>query len=110
MLLAQESVYVPSFLILDQPSRPYFNTDVDYNYEDSEKLITNKDDWSKVKDIFKLWDRFFDYILSKNMHFQVIMLEHVSEKAWQDCTHTHLVSVFDGLKKALIPVNYSNKA
>ena len=62
MLLAQESVYVPSFLILDQPSRPYFNTDVDYNYEDSEKLITNKDDWSKVKDIFKLWDRFFDYI------------------------------------------------
>ena len=41
-----------------EDSRPYFNTDVDYNYEESEKLITNKDDWSKVKDIFKLWDRF----------------------------------------------------
>lgn len=110
MLLAQQSSYVPSFLILDQPSRPYFNRDVDYNYEDSEKAVSSKDDWSKVKDIFKLWDQFFDLILMQDKHFQIIMLEHVSEEAWQGCTHAHLVAVFDGIERALIPVNYRKKA
>ena len=110
LLLSRNSLYVPSFLILDQPSRPYFNTDSEYNYEESEKVISNKDDWSKVRDIFKLWDTFFDYILSKDMHFQVIMLEHVSEKAWEGCRHVNLVSVFDGVNKALVPVDYSPKA
>lgn len=96
-------------MILDQPSRPYFNTDADFDYEESEKAIANKDDWSKVKDIFKLWDTFFDFILSKNQHFQIIMLEHVSEKAWQDCNHINLVAVFDGVNRALIPINYPNE-
>ena len=44
------------------------------------------------------------------MHFQVIMLEHVSEKAWEGCRHVNLVSVFDGVNKALVPVDYSPKA
>lgn len=109
LLLSLDSTYVPSFLILDQPSRPYFNTDADFDYEESEKAIANKDDWSKVKDIFKLWDTFFDFILSKNQHFQIIMLEHVSEKAWQDCNHINLVAVFDGVNRALIPINYPNE-
>ena len=102
MLLAESSNYVPSFLIIDQPSMPYFNTQK-YNYTDSETVISNKDDWSKVKGIFSLWDSFFDSILSKQKHFQVIMLEHVSERAWAHCKHTHLVDIFDGISNALIP-------
>ena len=104
MLLSQDTPYIPSFLIIDQPSRPYFNTADDYNYVESENAISNKDDWSKVRDIFKLWDSFFSIILKQDKHFQVIMLEHVSENAWSDCKNINLVDVFDGIHNALIPL------
>ena len=110
MLLSQNSRYIPSFLIIDQPSRPYFNSAGDYNYEESEKAITIKDDWTKVKNIFTLWDQFFSIILSQGKHFQIIMLEHVSENAWSGCKNIHLVDIFDGIHKALIPVDYSNSS
>lgn len=103
MLLSQNSPYVPSFLVIDQPSRPYFNT-AEYSYKDSETAISKKDDWSKVKGIFSLWDYFFEQVLSQKKHFQVIMLEHVSESAWNTCHHVNLVDIFDGEKNALIPV------
>ncbi len=102
MLLMDNSKYVPSYLIIDQPSRPYFNTE-EYNYADSEASVSKKDDWSKVKAIFALWDSFFDVILKQKRHFQIIMLEHVSESAWADCKHVNLVEVFDGVLNALIP-------
>lgn len=102
MLLMENSKYVPSYLIIDQPSRPYFNTE-EYNYADSEASVSKKDDWSKVKAIFTLWDSFFDVILKQKKHFQIIMLEHVSESAWMDCKHINLVEVFDGVLNALIP-------
>ena len=104
MLLSQDAPYIPSFLIIDQPSRPYFNTAGDYNYAESENAISNKDDWSKVRDIFKLWDSFFSIILAQGKHFQVIMLEHVSENAWSGCKNVNLVDVFDGIHNALIPL------
>lgn len=103
MLLSQNSPYVPSFLVIDQPSRPYFNT-AEYSYKDSEAAVSKKDDWSKVKGIFNLWDYFFEQVLSQKKHFQVIMLEHVSESAWNTCHHINLVDVFDGEKNALVPV------
>lgn len=103
MILMNTAPYVPSFLIMDQPSRPYFNTN-EYDLKDSETAISDKSDWSKVKNIFKLWDTFFDIILEKEKHFQVIMLEHVSESAWANCSHMHLVAVFDGINNALIPL------
>lgn len=102
MLLKNGSQYVPSYLIIDQPSRPYFNTQ-DFDYSDSEAALLKKDDWSKVKAIFKLLDSFFDVILREKKHFQIIMLEHVSESAWADCKHVNLVGVFDGVLNALIP-------
>lgn len=107
MMLSENTTYVPSFLIIDQPSRPYFNT-AEYSYTESEQVITNKDDWSKVKDIFKLWDYFFSIILSQEKHFQIIMLEHVSENAWIDCNHINLVAIFDGINNALIPIEYGS--
>ena len=103
MLLSQNTPYVPSFLMIDQPSRPYFNT-TEYSYTDSETAVSGKDDWSKVKGIFSLWDYFFTSILSQGKHFQVIMLEHVAETAWSECNFVNLVEIFDGEKNALIPI------
>lgn len=102
MLLMEQTKYVPSFLIIDQPSRPYFNTQ-DFNYAESEASIAKKDDWSKVQSIFTLWDTFFDVVLAQKKHFQIIMLEHVSKSAWTNCKHINLVETFDGAKNALIP-------
>ncbi len=110
MLHFQDTHYIPSFLIMDQPSRPYFNANENYNFEDSENVVSNKDDWSKVTSIFKLWDYYMSLLLSKGKHFQIIMLEHVSEKAWNGCKHTNLVAKFDGIHNALIPLKKSNSA
>lgn len=107
MMLEGNTPYVPSFLIMDQPSRPYFNNS-EYDYKDSENALSKKDDWSKVRNIFKLWDEFFTLILAQGNHFQTIVLEHVSEDAWNDCAHVHLVEVFDGVKNALIPPGQNN--
>lgn len=103
MLLSENSHYVPSFLIIDQPSRPYFNT-AEYSYAESESAISNKADWSKVKGIFTLWDYFFEQIMEQGKHFQIIMLEHVSESAWKGCKYVNLVDIFDGEENALIPI------
>lgn len=103
MILNQNAPYIPSFLVIDQPSRPYFNNS-EYDYKDSEKSISIKSDWSKVKNIFKLWDEFFSLIMKEKKHFQVIILEHVSEDAWKECEYVHLVEIFDGVDNALIPL------
>ena len=103
-LILNEAVnYVPSYLIIDQPSRPYFNNS-EYDYKDSKQSLSKKDDWSKVKNIFTLWDNFFVSILEQKKHFQLIILEHVSEEAWRECEHVHLVEIFDGEENALIPL------
>ncbi|NBJ17018.1 MAG: DUF3732 domain-containing protein [Dehalobacter sp. 4CP] len=102
MLLSENSLYIPSFIIIDQPSIPYFNNS-EYDYKESEDKLSNKSDWAKVKNIFKLWNDFYTLILKQKKHFQVIMLEHVSENAWVDCEHIHLVEIFDGIDNALIP-------
>lgn len=107
MIIEGKAPYVPGFLIMDQPSRPYFNNS-DYDYKDSEESISIKGDWSKVKSIFKLWDKFFELILQKENHFQVIILEHVAESAWEGCKSAHLVEVFDGITNALIPLDLKN--
>lgn len=104
MILDGDSLYVPSFLIMDQPSRPYFNNS-EYDYKESENSLSIKDDWSKVKCIFKLWDEFINSAINQKRHFQVIILEHVSEDAWIDCNHINLVETFDGINNALIPLD-----
>lgn len=108
LILDREIPFIPSFLIIDQPSRPYFNNS-EYDYENSADSLSKKDDWFKVKKIFSLWDKFFENILESEKHFQLIILEHVSEDAWKECKHVNLVEVFDGKENALIPLKYENR-
>lgn len=103
MLISQRCPFVPSFLIMDQPSRPYFNSTVDFLYSESKNKLRNKDDWSKVRNIFSLWNQFLDNIKAEKKHFQIIVLEHVEESAWAGFENIHLVETFDGIENALIP-------
>lgn len=107
-ILENKVPYVPSFLILDQPSRPYFNNKK-YDLTKSKEFITKKDDWNKVTQIFKLLNSFFKNISKNKYDYQMIVLEHVSIDAWEGCEYIHLVKIFDGIEEALIPPSIANK-
>lgn len=107
MLMSLRSKYVPSFLIMDQPSKPYFKKEDNFDYKDSQTALRQKGDWSKVCGIFSLWDHFMSNICKQGDEFQIIVLEHVEEDAWKECTYVKLVEVFDGISNALIPPNES---
>ncbi len=102
LIINNQVPYILPFLIVDQPSRPYFNNST-FDYNKSKESLSKKDDWNKVKEIFKLMDTYFDNILSDKQHFQIILLEHVSTDAWEECNNIHLVEIFDGTNNALIP-------
>jgi hypothetical protein len=91
--------YVPQFLILDQPSQPYYEGD--RNLEE----ITKDDDKSKLQDAFKLLNDFITGINKDyNTDFQMILLEHAPERYWKEkeLENFHLVEKFrNGV--ALIP-------
>lgn len=102
LIMNNKVPYIMPFLIIDQPSRPYFNNST-FDYNKSKESLSKKDDWNKVKEIFKLMDTFFENIFDDNKHFQIILLEHVSTDAWEECNNIHLVEIFDGINNALIP-------
>lgn len=102
LIINRNVPYILPFLIIDQPSRPYFNNST-FDYSNSKENLSKKDDWNKVKEIFHLIDAFLENILKDKHHFQVILLEHVSDDAWHECKHIHLVEIFDGISNALIP-------
>ncbi len=102
LIMNNDVPYVLPFLIIDQPSRPYFNNST-FDFKMSLESLSIKDDWNKVKEIFRLMDTFFNNIIEEEQHFQIILLEHVSMDAWEGCSNVHLVEMFDGLTNALIP-------
>lgn len=104
LIINNKNPYIMPFLIIDQPSRPYFNNR-EYDYKDSVTNLSSKDDWSKVQSIFTLLDFFMENILNKEENFQILLLEHVPTDTWSDCNHINLVEVFDGNDNALIPPN-----
>lgn len=94
----RKSSFVPSFLILDQPSRPY--------YGDEGKSDTQRDahsDKSKISAAFRLLDNFVgrmnkDYAVD----FQMIVFEHVPLSLFDGMDKVHIVEEFRS-GNALIP-------
>jgi len=101
LMLTNNSKHVPSFLLIDQPSRPYYGEEENL----SEKRLQHSDK-AKVIDAFKLLDNFIGNIL-KDMQksFQMIVLEHVPKDYFDDFDNIHVVEEFrDG--NALVPQKY----
>ncbi len=108
LFLANQSKYIPSFLIIDQPTRPYFVNEKhenlnNINYLKTEEKLSPKGDWNKVVNIFSLLDKFMANAKRNNFDYQMIVLEHVAKEAWTGLDSIHLVEEFDGEKNALIP-------
>ncbi|MGP9797589.1 DUF3732 domain-containing protein [Halomonas sp. 86] len=95
------SKFVPSFLIIDQPSRPYWGEDEDSN---PENLIHS--DKVKIRTAFEMIDKFIETINSEyKQEFQMIMFEHVPPLMFEDLHNINLLPTFrDG--NALIPPSW----
>ncbi|MGB8453157.1 MAG: DUF3732 domain-containing protein [Anaerocolumna sp.] len=101
--------YVAPFLILDQPTRPYFQTNKNIDYTETKNNTDSKGDWNKVEEIFFTLNEFIKNVQKNKGEIQVIVLEHVSNEAWEGRENVHLVEEFDGVKNALIPPRIANK-
>lgn len=95
--LAQKSAFIPSFIIIDQPSRPYYA-----DKKTSRGQISNSDS-EKVRIAFNLLNSFVrrankDY----GVPFQMIVFEHVPREDFEDLEFVHILPDFSE-GEALIP-------
>lgn len=99
VIFQNQSPFVAPFLIIDQPSRPYFGTNGKRKTDDP------KSDDYKIKKAFELLDRFIETRKSNNGDFQMIVLEHIPIETITNLKNIHIVEeFFDG--NALIPKSY----
>jgi hypothetical protein len=101
VVFQNNSPFVAPFIIIDQPSRPYYGTNGKRKTNDPES-----DDY-KIKKAFELLDTFIATRNSNKGHFQMIVLEHIPKEDVSDLKNVHVVEeFFDG--NALIPKSYLN--
>lgn len=97
LAISNTSRFVPSFLIIDQPSRPY------YGDETATEKILNSSDNSKITYAMAMLNSFLKTMKDDYMaDFQMIIFEHIPPNIWENMENFHLVEIFrDG--NALIP-------
>lgn len=92
----QKSEYIPQYLILDQPSRPYYGDEKDFDNDDEvwNNSIVETDKY-KIRKAMQLLNDFIDKINSEYKEdFQIILLEHIPGKVWEGLDNFHLVEEF----------------
>lgn len=83
-----KSTFIAPFLLIDQPSRPY------YGGEDDKKSEIDHSDESKITKAFKLLDKYVSDRVSNSGEFQMIVFEHVPKAIFKDFENVHLVEEF----------------
>lgn len=82
LLLSNQNKNIPQFLFIDQPSIPYYADKSEQRVDDNNQITTN-DDREKLKEAFRLTDKFMKE-MTKRGHFQIIMIEHAEEEYWNN--------------------------
>ena len=86
VIIAQHIQYVPSYLILDQPSRPYYDNNNE-RFKDKEKVTI----------AIQLLNDYIDIINAEyKEEFQFIVFEHIPKEIWKEMKNVHLVEEFTG--------------
>lgn len=99
--ISHRSPFVPSFLVIDQPSRPYYP---DETPKDGATLSNS--DTEKVFIAFQLLNDFVAHINKEyKAEFQMIVFEHVPKSTFSDMHHVHLLPEFRN-GEALIPKSW----
>lgn len=101
LMLTKNNKHVPSFLLIDQPSRPYYGEE-----ENLSETRLQHSDRAKIIDAFRLMDNFMENVLyNLKQSFQIIVFEHVPKDYFNIFKNIHLVEEFrDG--NALVPKKY----
>lgn len=88
VILSNNVPFIAPYLIMDQPSKPYYGEkDDDYNN-------VKETDQFKIIHVFKLLNHFIDNIIKENNNFQIIVFEHVPKNIWAGMNNIHLVEEF----------------
>lgn len=89
---------IPTFLFIDQPSKPYLNTDL--------SKIKDQGDAKKLYEAFYIMNEFVKFEVEQNKNtFQIFMIEHTEPSFWETSDkldYFHTVDQFFG-DKGLIP-------
>lgn len=93
LLIRQEIPYVPSFLFLDQPSRPY--------YDNKSGRINDRFKITRAIGLLNDFITHLNYDLNKD--FQFIVVEHIPVEIWEDnnMDNVYLVEEFSGTNKLI---------
>lgn len=94
-----KSPFIAPFLIIDQPSRPY------YGKGDKKKDNLAHSDESKITKAFELLDKFIETRVNNTGEFQMIVFEHIPKSIFKELKNVHLVEEFYN-GNALIPSNF----
>lgn len=106
VILLRNSPYVPSFLLIDQLSRPYYGTDISLQNPNNNFNIEDHSDESKVYNAIKLLNTFISLANKKlNNEFQIILIEHIPKVYTESYNNFHVVENFDS-ENPLIPYNW----
>ena len=81
LLMENKNTMIPQFLFIDQPSIPYY-ADKNARLAGANDSIAN-DDQKKLMEAFRLIDKFMREI-TREGHFQIIMVEHAGTEYWQN--------------------------
>lgn len=95
LYILQNTPYVPRFLILDQPSRPYYGEEEIKKDTPWENLKNT--DKGKITTAMKILNDFISYINNElESDFQIIIIEHIPDSIWQQAKlkNFHLVEEF----------------
>lgn len=101
----KNALFVPPYLIIDQPSRPYWGE----GEGERKKEKLEHGDEAKIRKAFELLDYFVDRMVNKlKKPCQLIVFEHIPPSTWAGLNHVHLVDEFlDG--NGLVPKKYLQK-
>lgn len=85
LILTENVRYIPSYLILDQPSRPYYDNSNE-KMKDREKIVV----------AMQILNDFISHINDNvRKDFEIIVFEHILVDIWEGMENFHLVSIFD---------------
>ena len=99
--LVEKSPFIPAFLIIDQPSRPYYPSEVPMD-----GVQLKSEDGELVRVAFELLDGFVKEMRDTHaQEFQMIVFEHVNADAFQGLENVHVLPEFRG-RERLIPESW----
>ncbi|QCJ40834.1 DUF3732 domain-containing protein [Bacillus sp. S3] len=94
LVIRQQSPYVPYWLIIDQPSRPYFGEENKKEQKEWNDVLST--DRSKIRIAMQLLNNFITYINNElGMDFQIIVLEHIPKSIWEEANLENFYLVDD---------------